>query len=171
MYDTPRGGRRQHTLAPEAPEEAEPAMESPAAIVPLPEDGQPVFRIFSGEHTPGQGAVMVQNRETDFIFYSLERGPSDIPAMEAYMQGMVDGAGEDAIQSVLAACREFDVPCGITAGVDDIGERLEQCFRVIIVTDPEVMIVGRAATGRNQRVGVCLWDRLEELLYAADYQG
>ncbi len=243
------------------PEEVDPVMESPAAIVRLLEGGQPVFGIFSGDHTPEQGAVMVQNRETDFVFYSLESGPFDIPAMEAYMQGMADGAGEyaphpvalrippirddreaapgrvrrgldagvdvivfphvesaeeaalavssmgsnvwpavpdgryvnlliiedqvgianareivatpgvsivfpgpgdlrrayerdmeaveNAIQTVLAACNEFDVPCGITAGVDDIGKRLEQGFRVIIVTAPEALAVGRAAAGRN----------------------
>ena len=245
----------------QAPEEAEPIMASPTAFVRLLENDQPVFGIFSGDHTPEQGAVMVQNRETDFVFYSLERGPFDIPAMEAYMQGMVDGAGEhsphpialrippiredreaapervrqgldagvdaivfphvesadeaalavssmgtnvwpaapdgmyvnilliedrvgianareivgtpgvsivfpgpgdlrrayesdmeaveNAIQTVLAACKEFDVPCGVTAGVDDIGERLEQGFRVIIVTEPEALSVGRVAAGRN----------------------
>ena len=57
-------------------------------------------------------------------------------------------AVEAAIQSVLAACKEFDVPCGITAGVDDIAERIEQGFRMIIVTQPEALAVGRAAAGR-----------------------
>ena len=236
-------------------------MESPAAIVRLLKDGQPVFGIFSGDHTTEQGAVMVQNRETDFVFYSLESGPFDIPALQAYVRGMADGAGEhephpvalrippiredreaapervrqgldagvdaivfphvesaedaglavssmgddvwpanprgrlvnmlliedrvgianareivstpsvsivfpgpgdlrrayerdmeaveNAIQTVLAACKEFDVPCGITAGVDDIAERLEQGFRVIIVSDPAALAVGRSAAGRN----------------------
>ena len=229
-------------------------------LVSLLADGQAVFGIFSGDHTAEQGAVMVENRETDFVFYSLESGPFDIPAMEAYMQGMADAAGEagahpvtlrippirdgeeearqhvqqglaagvegivyphvetaeeaafaigsmgadvwpgnpngqlvnillledqvavqnareivstpgvsvaipgpgdlrrayegdmeaveNAIQTVLAACKEFDVPCGITAGVDDITERLEQGFRLIIVTNPEALAVGRAAAGR-----------------------
>ena len=204
---------------------------------------------------------MVQHREIDFVFYSLERGPFDISPMRAYMQGMADGAGEDvpppmalripavgdgedaardhvrqgleagveavvfphvetaehaavavdamgtdvwpgnsnghlvsmlivenqvgmqnvrdivatpgvaivfagpgdlrraydgdmeavenAIQTVLAACKEFDVPCGITAGADDIAERLEQGFRVIIVRQPEALTVGREAAGRT----------------------
>ena len=105
---------------------------------------------------------MIQNRETDFVFYSLESGPFDIPAMQEYMKAMADGAGEDgphpimdaeavesAIQTVLAACKEFDVPCGITAGVDDIAERLEQGFRVIIVTQPEALAAGRRAAGRQ----------------------
>ena len=57
-------------------------------------------------------------------------------------------AVENAIQTVLAACKEFDVACGITAGVDDIAKRLEQGFRVIIVTQPEALAVGREAVGR-----------------------
>ena len=236
--------------------------ETQSRIVQLLSSGQAVFGIFSGEHTAEQGAVMAENRETDFVFYSLESGPFDIPAMEAYMAGMagaeveggahpvtlripplrddeeagrdhvrqglaagvdaivfphvetaeqaalaVGSMGEDgwpanpngrlvnillledqvaiqnareivstpgvsvaipgpgdlrraynrdmeavenAIQTVLAACKEFDVPCGITAGADDIAERLEQGFRVIIVTNPEALAVGRAAAGRNE---------------------
>ena len=231
-------------------------------LVQLLADGQAVFGIFSGDHTAEQGAVMVQNRETDFVFYSLESGPFDIPAMQAYMQGMAGAAGEfgthpvtlrippirdgeeaaldhvrqglaagvagivfphvetteeaalaigsmgadlwpanpngnlvnillledqvavqnareivstpgvsvaipgpgdlrrayegdmeaveNAIQTVLAACKEFDVACGITAGVDDIAERLEQGFRLIIVTNADALAVGRAAAGRDQ---------------------
>ncbi len=224
--------------------------------------GQPVFGIFSGEHTAEQGAVMAQNRETDFVFYSLESGPFDIPTMTAYKESMAEASGEEAarpmalrippigegeeaardhvrqglaagveaivvphmestdqaavavsalgpdswpgnpgghlvsmlivedkvgianvreivstpavsvvfagpgdlrrayerdmeavenaIQTVLSACKEFDVPCGITAGVDDIAERLEQGFRVIIVTQAEALAVGRAAAGRTE---------------------
>ena len=55
---------------------------------------------------------------------------------------------EEAIQIVLAACLEFDVPCGVTAGVDDIAMRIEQGFRVFIVTQPEAVAVGMAAAGR-----------------------
>ena len=229
-------------------------------LVQLLAGGQAVFGIFSGDHTAEQGATMAENRETDFVFYSLESGPFDIPAMEAYMQGMagaaeeagthpvtlrippirddeeaalehvrqglaagvegivfphvetaeeaalaigamgadgwpdnpngklvnillledqvavqnareivrtpgvsvaIPGPGdlrrayegdmeavEEAIQTVLAACKEFDVACGITAGVDDIAERLEQGFRLIIVTNADALAVGREAAGR-----------------------
>ena len=231
-------------------------------IVELLASGQPVFGIFSGEHTPGQGARMARNREADFVFYSLESGPFDIPAMEAYMEGMRDGAGEyvpqpvalrippirdgtdsarararagleagahsivyphvesveeaelavgalgdagwpgnpdgnlvnilliedrvgieraaeivrtpgvsvvipgpgdlrrayegdmeaveAAIQTVLAECLAAGVACGITAGPDDIGERLDQGFRFFIVTSPEALTVGRAHAGRAE---------------------
>ncbi|MBI3983084.1 MAG: hypothetical protein HY337_09240 [Gemmatimonadetes bacterium] len=229
-------------------------------MVRLLAEGQAVFGIFSGPHTPEQGAVMARNAETDFVFYSLESGPFDIPAMQAYMEAMARASGERgphpvalrippirdgaeeagehvrqglaagvssivfphvesardaavavgvmgpslwpgsptgrlvamliiedtvgiawtreivatpgvsvvfagpgdlrraykgdmpaverAIQTVLAACKEFGVPCGITAGVDDIAARLSQGFRVIIVTQPEALVVGRRAAGR-----------------------
>ena len=59
-----------------------------------------------------------------------------------------DVAIENAIQTVLAACKEFDVACGITAGPDDIEKRLEQGFRVFIVTSREAIAVGRRASAR-----------------------
>lgn len=233
----------------------------PAQIVELLASDQAVFGIFSGDHTPEQGAAMATNRETDFVFYSLESGPFDIPAMQGYMGGLASGvdasdihpvalrippiaddhagarsrieqgvgagvaaivvphvenaeqaalaveaigsdgwpanpegrrtniliiedkeaipnaraiastpgvgvvipgpgdlrrsfegdmeAVEAAIQEVLAICLELNVACGITAGPDDIGTRLEQGFRMIIVTSPEALAVGRAAAGRS----------------------
>ena len=57
-------------------------------------------------------------------------------------------AVERAIQAVLAACKEFDVPCGVTAGPDDIEKRLDEGFRVIIATAPEAIVIGRRASGR-----------------------
>lgn len=71
-------------------------------------------------------------------------GPGDL-------RRLYDGdaaAVENAIQKVLAACKEFDVPCGITAGVDDIEKRLDEGFRVFILSDREALAVGRRAAGR-----------------------
>jgi 4-hydroxy-2-oxoheptanedioate aldolase len=71
-------------------------------------------------------------------------GPGDLRrAYEGDMEAV-----EDAIQAVLSACLEFDVPCGVTAGADDIAERLDQGFRVIIVTEPEAVQVGMRHAGR-----------------------
>jgi 4-hydroxy-2-oxoheptanedioate aldolase len=71
-------------------------------------------------------------------------GPGDLRrAYEGDMEAV-----ENAIQTVLAACLEFDVACGVTAGVDDIGARLDEGFRVIIVTEQEALAVGRAHVGR-----------------------
>lgn len=230
-------------------------------MVDLLHSGQAVFGIFSGDKTAEQGARMARNRETDFVFYSLEQGPFDLDQMRVYVDAMrgasADGrshpvalrippirddaaaardrvaqaleagvaavvfphvesaadaavaveamgsglwphdsqghlinmlivedqvgidnvdeimgtagvsvvfagpgdlrrayegdmdAVEVAIQSVLAACKGHGVPCGITAGSDDIGERLEQGFRVIIVTEAAALAVGRSAAGRS----------------------
>ncbi len=247
--------------APEAGERAA-ASGDVNRMVELLAGGQPVFGVFSGEHTREQGARVARNREADFVFYSLESGPFDIPAMEAYMDGMREGAGdatpqpvalrippirdgadsarartragldagvhsivyphvesageaelavdalgdaawpgnpdghlanvlvvedrvgikraaeivrtpgvgavipgpgdlrrayggdaeavEAAIQTVLAECLAAGVPCGITAGPDDIEARLDQGFRLIIVTSPEALAIGRAHAGRAE---------------------
>ena len=42
-------------------------------------------------------------------------------------------AWEGAIQQVLAACDEFDVPCGFPAGPNDIEMRMEQGFDVFVM--------------------------------------
>ena len=67
-------------------------------------------------------------------------GPGDL--RQAYDGDME--AVENAIQAVLSACLDFEVACGVTAGADDIATRLEQGFRVIIVTEPEALGVGKA---------------------------
>lgn len=231
-----------------------------SAVAALLADGQAVFGTFSGPTTRAQGVLMGQNRELDFVFYSLESGPFDIMTTELYMAGVAEGSaaeaphplilrvppirdGEDAaranvataldagvaaivfphvessadaavavsamgeelwpgnpsgsllsiliiedrsgveradeivatpgvsvvfagpgdlrrsyegdmeaveaaIQTVLAACQAHEVPCGITAGVDDIAERIGQGFRMFIVNDAAAVSAGRAAAGR-----------------------
>jgi 2-keto-3-deoxy-L-rhamnonate aldolase RhmA len=57
-------------------------------------------------------------------------------------------AVESAIQSVLSACKEFHVPCGITAGPSDIEKRLKEGFRVFIVQDLDALPIGRRAASR-----------------------
>ena len=71
-------------------------------------------------------------------------GPGDLRrAYEGDMEAV-----ENAIQTVMAACKEFDVVCGITAGPDDIEKRLDEGFRFFIVTSPETIAVGRRVSGR-----------------------
>lgn len=233
---------------------------SPPPLVQLLAEGQAVFGLFPGETTAEQGAERGRNRELDFVFYSLESGPFDIPTMAAYMAGVADGSApepahplvlrvppvrdgveqakanvaeavaagvagivfphvesaedaaaavasmggeswpgnpggslvnmlivedragvervdeivatagvsvvfagpgdlrraydgdmeavEGAIQAVLAACKAHGVPCGITAGPDDVARRIEEGFRVFIAGDPAAVTAGRAAAGR-----------------------
>ena len=63
-----------------------------------------------------------------------------------------DAAGwEAAIQSVLAACKEFNVPCGYPATENDIEMRMQQGFSVFIMGWGEAgfraIDLGRKASG------------------------
>lgn len=236
------------------------AQPSPSAVVNLIAAGEPAFGIFPGPTTREQGALMGQNRELDFVFYSLESGPFDIMTTKVYMEGIAEGSGtepphplvlrippirngveaaqanvaealgagvhaivfphvesaedaaaavaamgddhwpgdpsgslfsilivedrsgveavdeimgtegvsvvfagpgdlrrsyegdmdavEAAIQTILASCQAHEVPCGITAGADDIAGRIEQGFRMFIVSDAAAATAGREAAGR-----------------------
>jgi 2-keto-3-deoxy-L-rhamnonate aldolase RhmA len=66
---------------------------------------------------------------------------------------VVDTAGwENAIQQVLAACKEFRVPCGFPANTSDIELRMSQGFTVFVMNWGEAGFTavsrGRAASGR-----------------------
>jgi 2-keto-3-deoxy-L-rhamnonate aldolase RhmA len=92
-------------------------------------DDQAVFGIFSQQKTPEEGAELVANREPDFIFYSMETGPFDIPRMQAFMEGMLDNAGPEGTHATALRippirdghdeARER-VALGIESGVDSI---------------------------------------------------
>ena len=59
---------------------------------------------------------------------------------------------ENAIQTVLAACKEFELHCGYPANADDIEMRMEQGFDVFVMgwgdRGFEAVEVGREAAGR-----------------------
>jgi 4-hydroxy-2-oxoheptanedioate aldolase len=59
---------------------------------------------------------------------------------------------EQAIQQVLAACKEFKVPCGFPATASDIELRMKQGFNVFVMgwgdAGFKAVEVGRAAAGR-----------------------
>ena len=57
-------------------------------------------------------------------------------------------AVEQAVQEILSACKQYDVPCAIPAGTDDIDRRIQQGFRVFLADDDAIR-VGRRAGGRN----------------------
>lgn len=63
-----------------------------------------------------------------------------------------EAAWEAAIQQVLAACKEFDVPCGFPASPDNIEMRMEQGFSVFVMGWGEpgfkAVEIGRKASGR-----------------------
>jgi 4-hydroxy-2-oxoheptanedioate aldolase len=59
---------------------------------------------------------------------------------------------EGAIQQVLAACKEFDVPCGYPATANDIEMRMRQGFSVFVIGWGEAgfkaLEIGRSVAGR-----------------------
>jgi 2-keto-3-deoxy-L-rhamnonate aldolase RhmA len=61
-------------------------------------------------------------------------------------------AWEAAIQQVLAACKEFHVPCGFPAGPNDIEMRIQQGFSVFVSqfneSGMQAVALGRKAAGR-----------------------
>ena len=66
---------------------------------------------------------------------------------------VLDSAGwENAIQQVLAACKEFHVPCGYPANANDIEARMKQGFSVFVMNwgQPgfDAVQIGRKAAGR-----------------------
>lgn len=66
---------------------------------------------------------------------------------------VLDAAGwEAAIQQVLAACKEFNVPCGYPANANDIETRMKQGFSVFVINWGEqgfkTVDIGRKIAGR-----------------------
>jgi hypothetical protein len=61
-------------------------------------------------------------------------------------------AWENAIQQVLAACKEFKVPCGYPANAGDIETRMQQGFSVFVMNWGDAgfkaVEIGRKAAAR-----------------------
>ena len=126
----------------------ESADEAAAAVAAMGDDHWPgnpsgsLFSILIIEDRSGVERVdeIVATEGVSVVF----PGPGDLRrAYEGDMEAV-----EAAIQAVLASCQRHGVPCGITAGVDDIAARIEQGFRMFIVTDPAAVTPGRMAAGR-----------------------
>jgi 2-keto-3-deoxy-L-rhamnonate aldolase RhmA len=67
---------------------------------------------------------------------------------------VLDASGwENAIEQVLAACKEFNVPCGFPATANDIELRMKQGFSVFVMNWGDAgfkaVDIGRAAAGRS----------------------
>jgi len=78
------------------------------------------------------------------------------PVLDANGRPMRDDvAWEAAIQKVLAACKEFKVPCGYPVSENDVETRMQQGFNVAILqsfADPSFRAVakGRQLSGRDK---------------------
>lgn len=74
-------------------------------------------------------------------------------SMDADGRRVLDEEGwENAIQTVLSACKEFDVPCGYPANANDIEMRMDQGFSVFVMgwgeSGFETVQMGRGLAGR-----------------------
>ncbi|MDA0312460.1 MAG: aldolase/citrate lyase family protein [Gemmatimonadetes bacterium] len=71
---------------------------------------------------------------------------------EAGERVLDEAAWENAIQTVLSACKEFDVPCGFPSNASDIQMRMEQGFSVFVMgwgdAGFETVQMGRGLAGR-----------------------
>ena len=114
---------------------------SRAGVWPLDPGGELVSMLLIEDRIGIENALAITSVPGISI---VSPGPGDLRrAYEGDMEAV-----EEAIQTVLAACLDAGVPCGITAGPDDIAIRIEQGFRVFIVTSPEALAVGHQAAGR-----------------------
>jgi 4-hydroxy-2-oxoheptanedioate aldolase len=83
-------------------------------------------------------------------------GPSDLSTSMGYASPAAPEV-EEAIQRVLQACLDNDVPCAITTGAGSVEERIEQGFSFVTVGADvglsagaaNALRLGRAAAGRN----------------------
>lgn len=82
-------------------------------------------------------------------------GPSDLSTSMGYTSPAAPEV-EEAIQTVLGACLEHDVPCAITTGPGSVQQRIEQGFRFVTVGADgglntgasSALRLGREAAGR-----------------------
>ena len=82
-------------------------------------------------------------------------GPSDLSTSMGYTSPAAPEV-EQAIQTVLGACLEHDVPCAITTGQGSVQQRIEQGFRFVTVGADgglntgasNALRLGREAAGR-----------------------
>jgi len=83
-------------------------------------------------------------------------GPSDLSTSMGYTSPAAPEV-EAAIQTVLSACLEHDVPCAITTGAGSVQQRIDQGFRFVTVGADgglsagasRALSIGREAAGRD----------------------
>lgn len=80
-------------------------------------------------------------------------GPNDLSTSLGYPGQMDHPETEKATQQVLAACKEFDVPCGILVNKGNIEKRAREGFKYLVAAGSpgdveEAVRIGRKAAGR-----------------------
>jgi 4-hydroxy-2-oxoheptanedioate aldolase len=78
-------------------------------------------------------------------------GPGDLSVSMGLRGDTTHPNVQEALLQVVAACKEFGVPCAVGATADEVGMRLEQGFRLIIaspVKTTPMLDAGRRLAGR-----------------------
>lgn len=78
-------------------------------------------------------------------------GPGDMSVSMGFQGNARHPTVQEALLRVLAACREFGVPCAVGATADEVAMRVEQGFRIIIaspVKTTPALDEGRRLAGR-----------------------
>ena len=124
-----------------------------ADVWPLDPDGELLAVMFI--ESP-QGVENIQDIITVPGLGGIFIGPSDLSTSMGYTSPAAPEV-EEAIQTVLSACLEHDVPCAITTGAGSVQQRIDQGFRFVTVGADgglsagasRALSIGREAAGRN----------------------
>jgi 4-hydroxy-2-oxoheptanedioate aldolase len=108
-----------------------------------------IAMIESAEGVKNIRAILREVRGVGAIFI----GPNDLSTSLGYPGQMDHPETEKAIQQVLAACKEFDVPCGILVNKGNIEKRVREGFKYFVVAGTpgdmeEAVRIGRKAASR-----------------------
>ncbi len=108
-----------------------------------------VAMIESAEGVRNISAILREVKGIGAIFI----GPNDLSTSLGYPGQMDHPETEKATQQVLAACREFDVPCGILVNKGNIEKRVKEGFKYLVAAGTpgdveEAVRIGRKAAGR-----------------------
>ncbi len=128
--------------------------EEKADLWPLNPDGELISWVIVESHeglanvreiaaVPGIGVLWPGAGTLRRLFSTVDADGQRVPDAEGW---------ENAIQTVLSACKEFDVPCGYPANASDIQMRMEQGFSVFVMgwgeSGFETVEMGRQMAGR-----------------------
>ncbi len=120
-----------------------------ADLWPLDPDGELVILAIVEE---AQGVKNIRDilREVKGIG-TVWAGPGDMSVSLGKRGNSADPEVQDALLRVLDACKEFNVPCAVGATADNVEQRIEQGFRIIMAPPRRVtdtLEVGKKAAGR-----------------------
>lgn len=108
-----------------------------------------IAMIESGEGVKNIRAILGEVKGIGAIFI----GPNDLSTSLGYPGQMDHPETEKAAQQVLAACKEFGVPCGILVNKGNIEKRVKEGYKYLVIAGSpgdieEAVRIGKRAAGR-----------------------